>query len=76
MITPLSVEALSLADRGYRVYVHEGELMITRDIFDHNDDDDNNGDNDVHINCIYTKDEINKLINDVSNGCQMILLTN
>lgn len=58
MISPLSVEALSLADRGYRICVHDDELRITR----------KGSTKDVRINCVYTKDEIDNMIHDVNEG--------
>lgn len=52
MITPLAVHALSLKDKGYKVKVQDDELRITKD--DQIDD--------VKINCVYTKKEIDELL--------------
>lgn len=52
MITPLSAQTLCLRDRGYDISVRNGKLMITR-----------NGEiNDVEINCLYTKNEVDEQI--------------
>ena len=52
MITPLSVQTLSLVDEGYDVRVVNDELKITKD----------GSPDDVRINCVYTKNEIDELI--------------
>ena len=52
MITPLSIQTLELVDEGYEVKVENNELNITN----------NATTEDVRINCIYTKDEINEII--------------
>ncbi|KAK8895928.1 hypothetical protein M9Y10_013814 [Tritrichomonas musculus] len=52
MITPLSIQTLELVDEGYEVKVENNELKITN----------NSTTEDVRINCIYTKDEINEII--------------
>ena len=52
MITPLAVRAMALKDRGYKIKVRDDELKITKD----------SKVDDVRINCIYTKKEIDDLI--------------
>ncbi len=56
MITPLAVCAQSLKNRGYKIKVKNDELRITK----------NGSPDDVRINCIYTKNEIDKLLSDVT----------
>ena len=52
MIAPLAVQALALKDRGYEIGVIDDELRITRDY----------SPDDVRINCVYTKKEIDDIV--------------
>ena len=52
MIAPLAVHALSLNDQGYKIKPRNDVLMITK----------NKNADDVRINCIYTKKEIDELL--------------
>ena len=52
MITPLAVHALSLKNKGYKIKPKNGELKITH----------NGSTDDVRINCVYTKKEIDDML--------------
>ena len=65
MIAPIALQALELKDQGISIKVENDKLVITRD-----------DGNDVKINCIYTKDEIDSIITTgtLPNDLQTILL--
>ena len=52
MITPLSVYAQAIANKGYKIKIKNDEVRITK----------NGKVDDVKINCIYTKKEIDELL--------------
>ena len=58
MITPLAVHELSLKNKGYKIKPKNGELRITK----------NGAIDDVKINCVYTKKEIDELLQNVKPG--------
>ena len=58
MITPLSVYAQALTNKGYKIKIKNDEVRITK----------NGKVDDVKINCVYTKKEIDELLQNILNS--------